>query len=171
MRLYGLGFGPKPRSVGLRCDIDQDNGSRSRHARAKFLVGDEQARAGIFDDVGDFVRRQPEIDRQEDRADMACGESDIEKGRAVFHQHGDDVIRTNPARRQPPPDGLNPGVEGRVADLFAAIFQRTALRRLPGVKCDEARWIDHYSPGTAQLARNMNSDSYFIIALTSPRFL
>ena len=80
---------------------------------------------------------------------MACGESDIEKGRAVFHQHGDDVIRTNPARRQPSPDGLNPGVEGRIGDLFAAIFQRTALGRLPGVKCDEARWIDHYWPGTA----------------------
>jgi hypothetical protein len=30
---------------------------------------------------------------------------------------------------------------------------------LPGVKCDEARWIDHYSPGTAQPARNMNYDS------------
>ena len=159
MRLYGPGFRPKPRSVGLRGDIDQDDGSRSRRARTKFLVGDENARAGIFDDVGDFVRCQPVIDRQEDRADMARRESDIEKCRAVLHQHGDDIVRTNPARREPSADDPNPFVESRVGDFFAAVFQRTALRRLAGVKCDEARWIDHYSPGTAQLARNMNSDS------------
>jgi len=81
----------------LRGFIDRHDRRRSRRIRPKFFVGNEHARAGVFDNVGDFVRCQPKVDRQENRADVTRGKSDVEKCRAVLHQDGDDIVRGNPA--------------------------------------------------------------------------
>jgi len=59
-------------------------------------------------------------------------ESDIEKCRAVLHEHGDDVIRSDPAWGQPAADDPDSFVEIRIGDLLAAVFQRTALRAFGG---------------------------------------
>ena len=126
-------------SIRLRGFIDQHDGRGPCSAGGEFVIDDQNARPGIPDDVGDFVGGQAEIDRQENRADMACGERDIEKRRTVFHQHGDDVIRADAARNEPSAHASDPRVEGGVGNFLAAVFQRTALRRPSGVVGDEAR--------------------------------
>ena len=139
MRRGRLRIRLKPRGVGLGCIVDQYDGRTSSGIPCQFLIGDQNARAGVFDDVGDLVRRQPVVDRQEDRADVADGERNIEKRRAVLHQHRNDVVGADPSRGQPSADPPYTFVEGRIGDFFAAVFQRATRRRLPGVKCDEAR--------------------------------
>ena len=103
------------------------------------MVGDQHARAGIFDNVGNFVRCQPKVDRQEHRADVACGKGDIEKCRAVLHQHGDDIALANAARCQPAAHHSDALVKSCVGNFLTAVFQRTAVGVPPGMKRDEAR--------------------------------
>ena len=59
----------------------------------EFFIRDQDARAGIADDVADFVGGEPKVDRQKHRADMAGRKYQFEKGGAVLHQHRDDVAR------------------------------------------------------------------------------
>ena len=104
MRRCRRGVGCKPGGVGLRGLIDQDDGCGSRRVAGELLVGDEDARTGVLDDVGDFVGRQPEVYGEKDCADVARREGDIEKRRAVLHQYRDHVVRADPARGQPSAD-------------------------------------------------------------------
>ena len=48
-----------------------------------------------------------------------------------------------PREASQPPDLADPLVEGRIGDVFAAVFQRTAIRGSPRMKGDKARKIDH----------------------------
>ena len=84
--------------VSLRGSVGQDDGCRSRCGRAEFLVGDENARTGVFNDVSDFIRCQPIVDWEKDCADVARRERDVEKRRAILHQYRDHVVRADPKR-------------------------------------------------------------------------
>ena len=132
-------------AVGLRGFVEQHDRRVAGRDAGKFFIGDQKARAGIADDVADFVGGEPIIDRQKHRADVAGRKHEFEKRRAVLHQHRDDVAGADPARGQPAADLADAGVEGGIGDVFAAVFQRTAIRRPPGMKGDEAGEIDHYS--------------------------
>ena len=104
----------------------------------KLFIRNQDARAGIADDVADFVGGQPIVDRQKHRADVAGRKYQFEKGRAVLHQHRDDVAGADSARGEPSADPADAAVELGIGDILAAVFQRTAIRRPPGVKRDEA---------------------------------
>ena len=42
-------------------------------------------------DIGDFGRREPVVDRQEDRPDMARPQHKIEEPGTVFHDQGNNI--------------------------------------------------------------------------------
>ena len=80
-------------AVGLRGFVQQHHWRAACRDARKLFVGNQDARAGIADDVADFVGGEPIVDRQKHRADVAGRKHEFEKGGAVLHQHRDDVAR------------------------------------------------------------------------------
>ena len=83
----------KARRVGLCGFVEQDHWRAAGCDACKLVIRNQDARAGIADDVADFVGGEPKVDRQKHRADMAGRKHELEKRRAVLHQHRDDVAR------------------------------------------------------------------------------
>ena len=128
----------KARRVGLCGFVEQHHWRAAGRDARKLFIRDQDARAGIADDVADFIGGEPIVDRQKHRADMAGRKYQFEKGGAVLHQHRDDVAGADSARGEPAADPADAGVELGIGDILAAVFQRTAIRRPPGMKRDEA---------------------------------
>ena len=128
----------KARRIGLRGFIQQHHRRAAGRDARKLVIRNQDARTGIADDVADLIGGQAIIDRQKHRADMAGRKYQFEKRRAVLHQHRDDVAGAYAACGEPSANPAYAGVEIGIGDILAAVFQRTAIRRPPGVKRDEA---------------------------------
>src|SRR6185437_16703538 len=76
-------------------------------------------------------------------APIWLAKDEFEERSAVFHQHRDHVVGTDPARDEPPGDATDAVIEGGIGNILAGIFQRAAIRRAPGMKGDEAGEINH----------------------------
>ena len=87
----GGDIGRKPRGAGLRGFVEQHHRRAACGDARELFIRNQDARAGIADDVADFVGGEPIVDRQKHRADMAGRKYEFEKGRAVLHQHRDDI--------------------------------------------------------------------------------
>ena len=93
-------FSRKRGGVGLRRVVEQDRGRQIGNSRGEFRVGEHELRAGVGRDVFHLVGGEAEIDRQKHRAEMTGGKRKLEKGRAVLHHHGDDVVGADSLRRK-----------------------------------------------------------------------
>jgi hypothetical protein len=74
---------------------------------------------------------------------MACRKHQLQKGTAVLHQHGDDIAAIDAAHGEPAGNFPNAIIKSCKGNFLAAIFQRSAVRRPPRMKSDEARQVDH----------------------------
>ena len=81
--------------IGLRGRIDMNDAGQAGREVREFLVGQQQFDAGMVVDIGDFGRREPVVDRQEDRPDMARPQHKIEEPGTVFHHQGNNIAFRN----------------------------------------------------------------------------
>ena len=89
--------------IGLRRRIDRDDAGQAGREVREFLVDQQQFDAGMVVDIGDFGRREPVVDRQEDRADMARPQHKVEEPGTVFHDQSDDIAFPIPSLRSHAP--------------------------------------------------------------------
>jgi hypothetical protein len=136
--------------------VEQHNRRIARRDPGKFLIRNQKTRAGIADDVADLVGGEAIVDRQKHRADVACRKRKFEERRAVLHQHCNHVTGADAARGEPAGDAADAMVEGSIGNVLAAIFQRAASRRSPGMKGNGGGKIDH-SPFTWPLSAFVSS--------------
>jgi hypothetical protein len=118
--------------------VEQNHG-RAAGNLGQFLIRNQDARGGIADDVADLFARDPIVDGQKNRADMAGREGEFKEGCAVLHHHRDHVIGANALRSQPAPNTPNALIEGCIGNVHVTEFDGTTLWRPPGVKGDETR--------------------------------
>jgi hypothetical protein len=124
-------------AVALGALVEGDDRGAAPGVRRQRVVDEQQLGPGILDDVADLVARQPEVDRQEDRADMADGEGDFEKRGAVLHQRGDHVALADPARLEPAGDDADAAGEFGVGDLLPGVDEPDPVRAPPRMGEDE----------------------------------
>ena len=129
------------RRLGEEHDIaDAPDGS------GEFLVCDQKLGPGVAGDEAAFLARETEVDRQEDRSDMADGKRDLVEGRAVLHEDGDDVVLPDAVGGEIAGHLLDAVVELRIGDALPLIDQRQPVRIAHRVEANECAQIDHGCP-------------------------
>ena len=91
--------------------------------RQQHIVHDQEAIPGVVDDVGQFVRMEPEVQRVQDAADDRDPEVGLEVHRVVPHQRGDAIAGAEAEVLQAGREGPRPTVEVAV---------RAPVRRVVG---------------------------------------
>ena len=138
-------------------DFGHDTDPLARCANVvELLVHDEQLRASVFDDVGDLLGREAVVGRQQDRAQVARGEEQIEEGRAVLHPKRDHIALPDAARREQPRGAKDAHVEGPPGDRLVVVPDRDPLGHRARVMSHECGEVHHRalegdgSPATRQ---------------------
>ncbi len=112
-------------ALGLRT-----RGVREGHERT---LHDDGLGTRVRDEEGDLGWREPEVDRNGDRAERVCGEHGFEVFGAVEHQDDDAVAEADAAPRQRVGKLVHALVELRPGDRLTLEPQRGALRNHQGV--------------------------------------
>ena len=131
------------RDVALRGGINDVDRRRALCVDLQRLVRDQQLGFSVAGDKGDLLGREAKVDWQKHRADVADREGEFEKGRAVFHQRGDDVACADALRIEPAGRVRDPPRQFAIADAVRAVDDRYALRPAPRVSENEAGKINH----------------------------
>ncbi len=101
--------------------------------RIEIGADEQQLGAGIVDHIGDFRRRQPEIDRHQHDIGFGGAEPKIEEGRRVFRQIGDARLRTHAFGDQAVGDLIGAAVELAEGGALAFEMDGDAIRTDPGM--------------------------------------
>ena len=145
MHRHGRGFGAS--WVALPAQLVEQHDRRIAGCdRGELLVGDQKARAGIADDVADFVGGEAIVDGKNTAPMWLAANTSSRNAALFFISTATTSSAPIAARRQPAGDLADAFVEGGIGDIFAAVFQRTAIWCAPGMKGDEAGKIDHSPP-------------------------
>ena len=129
--------------IGLRRRIDRDDAGQAGGEIGQLLVRQHKFDPGMVVDIGDFGRRQPVVDRQEDRPDMARPQHKVEEPGTVFHDQSHDIAFADTFAAEPRAGGDGAVQEVRIGDARALVDHGEVIRPLCGVKTDKSRQVMH----------------------------
>ena len=143
---YGIGpvVGLRKRAdIGLCGRIDMDNAGQAGGEVREFVIDQHQFDTGMVVDIGDFGRREPVVDRQEYRADMARSQHKIEEPGTVFHHQGNNIAFRNTFPTEPGTGRECTVEEVGIGDARAVVDDGQVVWPLCGVKSDEGGQVMH----------------------------
>src|SRR3974390_219333 len=131
------------RGVALRGFIHQDYGRKRLDDRCELPVGEQQLGTRTFRELPHLVGGETEINRQENRADVAYGEGNLEEGSAIPHKDGNDILRADAPCREKTSRRLDAPQEFCVGYALSFEYDGGPVRRARSVITYETRQVHH----------------------------